>query len=94
MAGQVREQPQKLGLQRVMTQGPGQTGQGHFSVRANRRNQVQMNQRLREVPARKSHDPLPNFLSQVNLSMQNPLTEELAEPQGRGTPQCNSRYTW
>lgn len=46
---------------RVTTRGPEQTGQGHFSVCANRRNQVQMNQRLREVPARKSHNPLPDF---------------------------------
>lgn len=61
MAGLIGKQPQKLGLQRVMTRRPEQTGQRHFSVCANRRNQVQMNRRLREVPARKSHNPLPDF---------------------------------
>ena len=80
MAGQVG------GLQTVLTQGPEQTGQGHFSVCANRRTHVQTDERLRDVPARVSHDPLPNFHSQGNLSIQNPSTEELDEPQGRGTP--------
>lgn len=89
MAGWFRERPQ--GLQSVLTRGPEQTGQRRLSVCANRRTHIQRDQSLGRSQQEKFTIPCPISIPGQSVKA---LTKELAEPQGRGTTQHGSKYTW